>query len=30
MLCMIIGENKLGIFTEKSVDHTDIFRQISL
>ena len=29
MLCMIIGENRLGIFMEKSVDHTDIFRQIS-
>jgi hypothetical protein len=29
MLCMIVGENKLGIFMEKSVDHMDIFRQIS-
>jgi hypothetical protein len=29
MLCMIIGKNKLSIFMEKSVDHTDIFRQIS-
>jgi hypothetical protein len=29
MLCMIIGENKLSIFTEKDVDHTDIFRRIS-
>lgn len=29
MLCMIVGENRLGIFMEKSVDHTDIFRQIS-
>jgi hypothetical protein len=29
MICMIVGENKLGIFMEKNVDHTDIFRQIS-
>ena len=29
MLCMIIGENKLGVFTEKTVDHTEIFNQIS-
>jgi hypothetical protein len=29
MLCMTIGENKLSIFMEKNVDHTDIFRQIS-
>jgi hypothetical protein len=29
MLCMIIGENKLSIFMEKSVDHADIFRRIS-
>ena len=29
MLCMIVGENKLGIFMEKNVDHMDIFRQIS-
>lgn len=29
MLCMIIGENKLSIFMEKNVDHTDIFRRIS-
>lgn len=29
MLCMIIGENKLGIFMEKTVDHIDIFRRIS-
>ena len=29
MLCMVIGENKLSIFMEKSVDHADILRQIS-
>jgi len=29
MLSMIIGENKLSIFMEKTVDHTDIFRRIS-
>ena len=29
MLCMTIGDNKLSIFMEKSVDHADIFRQIS-
>ncbi len=29
MLCMIVGENKLSIFMEKNVDHTDIFRRIS-
>ena len=28
MLCMIIGENKLGIFMEKTVDHTDISNRI--
>ena len=29
MLCMIIGENKLYIFAEKTVDHADVFGQIS-
>ncbi len=29
MLCTIIGENKLSIFMEKNVDHTDVFRRIS-
>jgi hypothetical protein len=29
MLCMVMGENKLGIFMEKNVDDTDIFRRIS-
>jgi Na+-translocating ferredoxin:NAD+ oxidoreductase RnfC subunit len=29
MLCMIIGENKLSIFMEKSVDHADILMRIS-
>ncbi len=29
MLCAIVGENKLGIFMDKSLDHMDIFRQIS-
>ncbi len=28
MLCTIIGENKLSIFMEKNVDHTDVFRRI--
>jgi predicted regulator of Ras-like GTPase activity (Roadblock/LC7/MglB family) len=29
VLCMIIGENRLSVFMEKSVDHADIFRRIS-
>jgi hypothetical protein len=29
MLCMVIGENKLSVFMEKTVDHTDILRRIS-
>jgi hypothetical protein len=28
VLCMVIGNNKLSIFMEKSVDHADIFRRI--
>ncbi len=29
MLCATVGENRLGIFMDKSLDHMDIFRQIS-
>jgi len=29
MLCMIIGENKLGIFMEKTVNHTEISDRVS-
>ena len=29
MVSMIVGENKLSIFMEKSVDHADILMQIS-
>ncbi len=29
MLTVITGENKLAVFMEKSVDHEDIFRQLS-
>ena len=29
VLSMIIGKNRLSVFMEKNVDHTDIFRRIS-
>jgi predicted regulator of Ras-like GTPase activity (Roadblock/LC7/MglB family) len=29
ILSMIIGKNRLSVFMEKNVDHTDIFRRIS-
>jgi predicted regulator of Ras-like GTPase activity (Roadblock/LC7/MglB family) len=29
VLCMIIGENRLSVFMEKTVDHADILRRIS-
>ena len=29
VLCMIIGENRLSVFMEKSIDHADILRRIS-
>jgi predicted regulator of Ras-like GTPase activity (Roadblock/LC7/MglB family) len=29
VLSMIIGKNRLSVFMEKNVDHTDVFRRIS-
>jgi predicted regulator of Ras-like GTPase activity (Roadblock/LC7/MglB family) len=29
VLCMIMGENRLSVFMEKTVDHADILRRIS-
>jgi len=29
MLCITAGENKVGVFMDKSLDHMEIFRQIS-
>jgi predicted regulator of Ras-like GTPase activity (Roadblock/LC7/MglB family) len=29
VLSMIVGKNRLSVFMEKNVDHTDIFRRIS-
>jgi predicted regulator of Ras-like GTPase activity (Roadblock/LC7/MglB family) len=28
-LCLVIGENKIGIFMEKNADHADILKRVS-
>jgi predicted regulator of Ras-like GTPase activity (Roadblock/LC7/MglB family) len=28
-LCLVIGENKIGIFMEKNADHADILKKVS-